>query len=131
MVSQKLESVKPKRGRPKKTVDEFSFPTHEKDPNAPKRFKSSYICFSIAKQQEIKEMLGPDAKVIDVSRKTSETWKNLSPEDRVPWDDAAKADKERYMSEKASYKSPYPEKTGRKRAKKVGGFKMFSFLTSY
>lgn len=112
------EPVRPKRGRPKKNVDDYVSSGFEKDPNAPKRFKSSYICFSVAKQQEIKEMLGPDAKVTDVAKKIAESWKNLSSEDRTKWDDVAKADKERYMLEKATYKSSYPEKTGRKRAKK-------------
>ena len=34
-----------------------------KAPQAPKRFKSSYICFFMAKQPEIKETLGDDATV--------------------------------------------------------------------
>jgi len=114
---QRVEPVKAKRGRPKKNVDDFLSPI-DKDPNAPKRFKSSYICFSVAKQQEIKQLLGPEARVTDVAKKIAETWKSLTPEQRSEWDNAAKADKERYMLEKASYKPPYQEKTGRKRAKK-------------
>lgn len=34
-----------------------------KNPNAPKRFKSSYICFFVAKQDEIKKEIGQDATV--------------------------------------------------------------------
>jgi len=36
-----------------------------KAPQAPKRFKSSYICFFMAKQPEIKEELGEKATVSD------------------------------------------------------------------
>ena len=37
--------------------------TLRKAPQAPKRFKSSYILFFMAKQQEIKDALGPSATV--------------------------------------------------------------------
>ncbi len=37
--------------------------TLRKAPQAPKRFKSSYILFFMAKQQEIKDSLGPSATV--------------------------------------------------------------------
>ena len=37
--------------------------TLRKNPKAPKRFKSSYICFFVAKQNEIKEELGQDSSV--------------------------------------------------------------------
>lgn len=34
-----------------------------KNPKAPKRFKSSYICFFVSKQKEIKREIGQDASV--------------------------------------------------------------------
>ena len=37
--------------------------TLRKAPQAPKRFKSSYILFFMAKQQEIKSSIGPNAGV--------------------------------------------------------------------
>ena len=78
-----------------------------KAPQAPKRFKSSYICFFMAKQPEIKAELGEDANVTSVSKRSAEMWKNLPPEDRAHWDAVAAEDKRRYMSEKAAYTGPW------------------------
>lgn len=45
-----------------------------KAPHAPKRFKSSYICFFMAKQGEIKESLGDEATVALISKRSAEMW---------------------------------------------------------
>jgi len=45
-----------------------------KAPQAPKRFKSSYICFFMAKQAEIKDELGDKATVTSVSKRSAELW---------------------------------------------------------
>lgn len=45
-----------------------------KAPQAPKRFKSSYICFFMAKQPEIKEELGDKATVTEISKRSAEMW---------------------------------------------------------
>lgn len=45
-----------------------------KAPQAPKRFKSSYICFFMAKQPEIKEELGENASVAAISKRSAELW---------------------------------------------------------
>lgn len=45
-----------------------------KAPQAPKRFKSSYICFFMAKQPVIKEELGDKATVTDISKRSAEMW---------------------------------------------------------
>eukprot|EP00543_Licmophora_paradoxa_P003446 CAMPEP_0202448528 /NCGR_PEP_ID=MMETSP1360-20130828/7347_1 /ASSEMBLY_ACC=CAM_ASM_000848 /TAXON_ID=515479 /ORGANISM="Licmophora paradoxa, Strain CCMP2313" /LENGTH=338 /DNA_ID=CAMNT_0049066155 /DNA_START=576 /DNA_END=1592 /DNA_ORIENTATION=+ len=87
-----------------------------KAPQAPKRFKSSYICFFMAKQPLIKEELGDKANVTEVSKRSAEMWRNLSTEDRAYWDDVAEKDKQRYMAEKATYAGPWqvPWKRARK-----------------
>jgi len=90
--------------------------TLRKAPQAPKRFKSSYIMFFMAKQQEIKATLGAGASVGDVSKESSNRWKKLKPEERVIWDQKAKEDKERYNAEKAAYTGPW--QVPWKRAKK-------------
>jgi len=90
--------------------------TLRKAPQAPKRFKSSYIMFFMAKQQEIKAELGVGTSVGDVSKESSDRWKKLSVDDRAVWDQKAKADKERYNLEKASYTGPW--QVPWKRAKK-------------
>lgn len=87
-----------------------------KAPQAPKRFKSSYIMFFMAKQDEIKAELGPGAAVGDVSKRSSEKWKKLTPEERAYWDEKARLDKERYNREKANYTGPW--QVPWKRAKK-------------
>lgn len=87
-----------------------------KAPQAPKRFKSSYIMFFMAKQTEIKSELGPGAAVGDVSKRSSEKWKKLNPEERAYWDEKARIDKERYNMEKANYTGPW--QVPWKRAKK-------------
>jgi HMG (high mobility group) box len=78
-----------------------------KAPNAPKRFKSSYICFFVAKQPLIKAELGDQAAVTNISKRSAEMWKNLSAEERALWDDVAAKDKQRYMVEKAMYSGPW------------------------
>jgi hypothetical protein len=61
----------PKRGSNKKKRDNTSL---RKAPQAPKRFKSSYICFFMAKQPEIKEELGDKATVTEISKRSAEMW---------------------------------------------------------
>jgi len=87
-----------------------------KAPQAPKRFKSSYICFFMAKQPEIKEELGDRATVTEISKRSAEMWRNLPAEKRAHWDEVAAKDKERYLHEKATYKGPW--QVPWKRAKK-------------
>jgi hypothetical protein len=45
-----------------------------KAPQAPKRFKSSYICFFMAKQPDIKGELGQKATVTEISKRSAEMW---------------------------------------------------------
>jgi high mobility group protein B1 len=87
-----------------------------KAPQAPKRFRSSYICFFTAKQSEIKKELGELATVAQISKRSAQLWKELSTEDRGFWDDVAARDKQRYLAEKASYIGPW--QIPYKRAKK-------------
>ena len=90
--------------------------TLRKAPQAPKRFKSSYICFFMAKQPEIKDELGDKATVTEISKRSAQMWRSLPAEDRAHWDDVAAKDKQRYLVEKASYTGPW--QVPWKRAKK-------------
>lgn len=78
-----------------------------KSPHAPKRFKSSYICFFMAKQAEIKAELGPNTPLSEISRRSAQLWRNLAPADRLHWDTVAERDKVRYHLEKAAYTGPW------------------------
>eukprot|EP00980_Cylindrotheca_fusiformis_P009307 scaffold2042_cov123-Cylindrotheca_fusiformis.AAC.14 len=93
----------------------------KKAPQAPKRFKSSYICFFMAKRPLIKQELGDNASMTEISKRSAEMWygkkmKDLSAEEKEHWEHAAAKDKERYLNEKASYTGPWQVPT--KRAKK-------------
>ena len=77
-----------------------------KDPRAPKRSKSAYIFFAIDQRERVKGILGGGARVGDIAKKTSELWKALSDEEREKWEGIAKADRDRYQVEKASYTGP-------------------------
>ena len=90
--------------------------TLRKAPQAPKRFKSSYICFFMAKQPEIKSELGEKATVTEISKRSAQMWRNLPGDERAHWDEVAAKDKQRYLVEKASYTGPW--QVPWKRAKK-------------
>ena len=64
----------PPRGAGRKRKGKRDPQAMRKAPHAPKRFKSSYICFFMAKQGEIKEALGEDANVSSISKRSAEMW---------------------------------------------------------
>jgi len=90
-----------------KRVGERDVNTMKKAPQAPKRFKSSYILYFTAKQDQIKKELGSEASASDVARKASEMWKTVKPEERLHWETEAQKDKDRYSYEKAHYHGPW------------------------
>lgn len=59
----------PKKGKKKRDANAL-----RKAPQAPKRFKSSYICFFMAKQPLIKDELGDKATVTAISKRSAEMW---------------------------------------------------------
>eukprot|EP00551_Chaetoceros_affinis_P020182 CAMPEP_0203717114 /NCGR_PEP_ID=MMETSP0092-20131115/1697_1 /ASSEMBLY_ACC=CAM_ASM_001090 /TAXON_ID=426623 /ORGANISM="Chaetoceros affinis, Strain CCMP159" /LENGTH=437 /DNA_ID=CAMNT_0050595877 /DNA_START=52 /DNA_END=1365 /DNA_ORIENTATION=- len=94
----------------------YGNPVLRKAPQAPRRFKSSYILFFMAKQDEIKQVLPKGASVGDVSKRSSQLWKALSAEERAYWNERAEQDKLRYLKEKNEYTGPW--QVPYKRAKK-------------
>jgi len=89
----------------------------KKAPQAPKRFKSSYILFFIHVQEDIKKSLPVGHKSApEVSKRASEMWKSISAEDRLHWDNEAAKEKQRYLAEKKVYTGPW--QVPHKRAKK-------------
>mmetsp|Transcript_12198 Transcript_12198/g.18386 ORF Transcript_12198/g.18386 Transcript_12198/m.18386 type:complete len:431 (+) Transcript_12198:391-1683(+) len=80
---------------------------YRKAPQAPKHFKSPYVCFATAHQAQVKAQLGSSAKVSQVSAKLGEMWRQLTPQERTVWDAAAERDKARYLTEKAAYTGPW------------------------
>jgi len=88
---------------------------YKKAPQAPKRFKSSYMFFSTIKHKEIrveltaniKEETGQKIRTTDVAKLVSKAWKALPKEERERWDEIARQDKERYEIEKMTYTGPW------------------------
>ncbi|EDO14988.1 hypothetical protein Kpol_376p1 [Vanderwaltozyma polyspora DSM 70294] len=74
----------------------------KKDPNAPKRALSAYMFFA-NETRDIVRAENPDVSFGQVGRILGEKWKALTPEDKVPFEAKAEADKKRYESEKELY----------------------------
>lgn len=74
-----------------------------KDPNAPKRGKSSYIFFCVDKREEIKTA-NPDMSATEIIKELGRVWRDdLSDKDRKKYADKSVEDKERYDKEMESY----------------------------
>jgi hypothetical protein len=96
-----------------------------KDPNAPKRPKTSYIYFSLDKREEINKS-NPELSTKDIMKKIGNLWKSLSDKEKEPYIKLSEQDKKRYTEELKNYTPPdnlYTEKPKKPRAKKA--------LTSY
>jgi len=76
----------------------------KKDPNAPKRGLSAYMFFANDKRDLVHKE-NPGIKFGEVGKLLGEMWKDLTEKDKQPYLAKAKADKERYESEKARYQA--------------------------
>jgi len=74
----------------------------KKDPNAPKRGLSAYMFFANEQRENVREE-NPNISFGQVGKVLGERWKALSESQRAPYEAKARADKERYDAEKASY----------------------------
>ncbi|KAF5832780.1 FACT complex subunit SSRP1-A [Dunaliella salina] len=79
-------------------------PRKKKDPNAPKKNMTSYMHFSNAMRSKMKAE-NPSASFGELAKLISERWKTISPEEKAPYEEAAKQDKQRYNEAMAAYKS--------------------------
>lgn len=70
-----------------------------KDKTGPKRPTTAFFAFSSEKRPEIKEA-HPDWKVGDIAKELGKLWKEMSDEEKAPYNDIAAKDKERYEREK-------------------------------
>lgn len=103
---------KPKgRGRGKKS-------SGKKDPNKPKRGKSSYIFFCADHRAEVKTNLGDEAKNTEIIAELGRLWNDLKESTKssnkkklAKYEAQAKADKERYLNEMAEYEPKSDEET--------------------
>jgi hypothetical protein len=80
------------------------------DPNRVKRGLTAYMIFCNEKRQEVKTS-NPDMSAKDVLKTLAQMWKTASDEEKVPYQEKAAEDKERYLREKAEKESA-DEKSG-------------------
>ena len=73
-----------------------------RDPNKPKRSKNAFMLFSAAKRADIKEA-NPDMKSTDISKQLGVLWKELSDDDKKPFELMAASEKEAYDKAMAAY----------------------------
>ena len=83
-----------------------------KDPNKPKRAKSSYMYFASAMRDKVNKKLikkSKDSKVsmADVSKELGALWKNLPDKDKNPYEKLAEKDRDRYKDEMDAYNSTH------------------------
>ncbi|KAL8736962.1 MAG: hypothetical protein Q9181_002158 [Wetmoreana brouardii] len=86
----------------RKTKAKAAEPKKKKDPNAPKRGLSAYMFFANENRESVREE-NPGITFGQVGKVLGEKWKALNSKQREPYEAKAKADKDRYESEKASY----------------------------
>ena len=98
-----MKDYTPSEGFAKKTL---------KDPNRIKKYSNAYIHFTKAKRPELKEM---DSK--EIISEMGRLWKELSEEDRAPYYEAAKKEKEDYLKRiaKSEKQSEKASEKGKKR----------------
>lgn len=84
------------------SIKSFEKKTVKKDPNAPKKAKTSYMYFCDDRRAALKAD-NPKASVGEMSKIMGAEWKELSAEEKKPYEDKAAADKSRYAQEKGAY----------------------------
>ncbi|KAJ3012685.1 UNVERIFIED_CONTAM: FACT complex subunit [Siphonaria sp. JEL0065] len=76
----------------------------KKDPNAPKGASSSFILYSNATRNQIKED-DPSLSMTDISKKIGAMWKEIGADEKKIYEDLAAKDKERYKREMAAWEA--------------------------
>lgn len=86
-----------------------------KDKNAPTKRRSDYIFFCMDKRKDVVKEF-PTYKVTEISVELGKRWKLLTNEEKKPYQDKSKEDKERYNDEMDGYVKPNAtKKTVKKR----------------
>uniref|UniRef100_A0A914H0T7 FACT complex subunit SSRP1 n=1 Tax=Globodera rostochiensis TaxID=31243 RepID=A0A914H0T7_GLORO len=74
----------------------------KKDPNAPKRNQSAFFLWQSENRPQIKK---PGDSVVDTAARAGQMWKAMSADEKQPYEQKAKDDKERYEREMSEYQS--------------------------
>ncbi len=96
---EKKERVPKEKAAPKEKK-----PRKKKDPNAPKGAVSAFFFFSSSVREKLKAE-NPSFKMTDIARELGVRWKALPTEERGPYEEQARADKERFATEMKAYKA--------------------------
>ena len=99
-----------------------------KDPNAPKRGKSSYIFFCVDNREKIKKN-NPEMSAKDIIKELGRVWRDTSDEKKQKYIKLSEDDKERYSGEISEYVPPENFANDKKKKDKRVGPKRS--LTSY
>lgn len=91
---------------------QFAPVKYKKAPQAPRRFKSSYMFFSTKKHKEIRAELaekgeGQKLSTTEVAKMVSQAWKAQPEDEREKWEVMGRQDKARYEMEKSMYTGPW------------------------
>ncbi|CAL5096759.1 unnamed protein product [Urochloa decumbens] len=74
----------------------------KKDPNAPKRAIVPFMYFSKAERANIKNS-NPELTTTEIAKKLGERWQKMTAEERQPYVEQSRVDKQRYEEESAAY----------------------------
>jgi len=77
----------------------------EKDPDKPKRPKSSYLYFVMDERPALAKKY-PGEGITDIAKRLGKEWKKKSPSEKKKYETKAAKDKERYLKEMKKYKKP-------------------------
>jgi len=91
-------------GRPRGALGKNKKGKKVKDLNKPKRSTSAYFYFLAHCRQEAAKAGNYPSKIAEFTKVASEKWRNLTVDDKIPFDAAAAEDKKRYQTEMALYK---------------------------
>ena len=77
-------------------------PKKRRDPNAPKAVCNAYMIFCKSRRGELKNEL-PELAFGKIGAKLGEMWRNMTSEEKKPYEDRAMVDRERYRKEMVTY----------------------------
>lgn len=100
-----LEAWNGKKTEVNKLLNNSSRSKPRKDPNAPKKAVSSYICYCNEQRPSVRQK-NPDMPITEVAKLLGTMWKALSPKQKEKYEKLANQDKSRYENEMKSYTPP-------------------------
>jgi hypothetical protein len=95
-----------------------------KDPNAPKRNKSSYLLFCEERREHIKKN-NPDISATQIIRVLGADWKTVSASDKARFEALALKDKARFETEMKAYVPPTDLETRTRPKKAMNSYNFF------